>query len=137
MKPIQYSDELEKKKLVPLGSVVGLIIPMKTGIVFTNQVDGTSCQHPELEGIFIPLLNYSYEDLNDIMKEYPTSSFIKKWIKKHNLPLKLLESKWRKGLGSYSKYPEAWINVKIIKTESNPLKDFVGMEAILTYENSD
>ena len=133
---VTYSDELNKMKRVYLGSEVGIIIPMETGVIFTNQVDGTSCQHPELEGIFIPLSSFTDDDLKDIEKEYPNPQFIKLWIKKHELPLKLLEKEWFKGLGGLGHYPEAWINVKILNSDSS-LKDFIGMEAILTYENSD
>ena len=137
---ILYSDELKKYKVVSLGREAGLIIPMKTGVKFTNQVDGVSCQHPELEGIFVPLSAYTDDDLTDIWKEYPDCKFIKDWIKRHNLPLKLLEDAWREGLSKLGKYPEAWVNVKILKHDNlqfSPFKDFVGMEAILTYENSD
>jgi len=43
-------------KKVGLYSLSGaaLIIPMKTGVIFTNQVNGYACDQPELEGLLIP-----------------------------------------------------------------------------------
>lgn len=33
----------------------GLILACPTGTIYTNQADGVCCQHPEVEGAFIPL----------------------------------------------------------------------------------
>lgn len=40
---------------ISLDKPFGVIIPAKTGIIFTNQSGGVACRHPELEGVFIPL----------------------------------------------------------------------------------
>lgn len=37
--------------------VIGLVVPAKTGIVWTNQTGGTHCAHPTMEGFFVPLHN--------------------------------------------------------------------------------
>lgn len=126
-----------KKPVVRLWSEMGLIVPMKTGVMFSNQVDGVACQHPELEGIFVPLSKEVYGNLEDIEGEYPKPDKIKRWISKHKLPLKLLESEWWTGLGEYSHHPEAWVNVFILNNKDVRLKDFIGKKAILTYPNSD
>jgi len=34
---------------------LGLIIPAKTGVIWTNQTGGTACMQPRLEGFLIPL----------------------------------------------------------------------------------
>jgi Family of unknown function (DUF6210) len=36
---------------------LGLIISWPSGIIFTNQTGGTSCLHPEFEGVFVPIRN--------------------------------------------------------------------------------
>lgn len=36
-------------------SLFGIVFPMKTGVIWTSQTEGVMCNHPELEGIFIPL----------------------------------------------------------------------------------
>lgn len=34
---------------------IGLIIKAKTGVMHTSQVGGLLCEHPEVEGFFVPL----------------------------------------------------------------------------------
>lgn len=34
---------------------LGLIIPFPSGVIYTNQVGGLGCLHPEIEGVFAPL----------------------------------------------------------------------------------
>ena len=34
---------------------VGLIILRPSGVLWTNQVGGTGCEHPYVEGIYVPL----------------------------------------------------------------------------------
>ncbi|GAB2190584.1 hypothetical protein MAH1_21920 [Sessilibacter sp. MAH1] len=34
---------------------VGLIFLQKSGVIYTNQVAGTACLHPQAEGIFAPI----------------------------------------------------------------------------------
>ena len=41
-------------------SGVAAVVPMKTGVTYTNQVGGGACLHPELEGILVPF-NDDYE----------------------------------------------------------------------------
>jgi hypothetical protein len=41
---------------------VGIVVPMRTGVVFVNQAGGNACMQPEMEGIYIPL----DDDFNDI-----------------------------------------------------------------------
>ncbi len=38
-------------------SGAALIVPEKTGVHFTNQVNGNACEHPYQEGILIPINN--------------------------------------------------------------------------------
>src|SRR3990167_3766213 len=34
---------------------VGLLVPCLSGVVWTNQVGGTTCVHPRIRGIYVPL----------------------------------------------------------------------------------
>lgn len=36
---------------------VGIILDYPSGVTFSNQTGGTSCLHPEMEGVYIPLRN--------------------------------------------------------------------------------
>ena len=44
---------------------LGLLIPCKSGVEYTTQTGGTSCLHPGLEGIYIPLANETEEGAFD------------------------------------------------------------------------
>ena len=47
----------------------GLIVPKNTGVIYTNQTDGYACDHPTLEGVFIPLSNdYDHERFDDSLE---------------------------------------------------------------------
>jgi hypothetical protein len=35
----------------------GLIVEWPSGVIYSNQTGGTSCLHPEFEGVFVPLRN--------------------------------------------------------------------------------
>jgi hypothetical protein len=37
------------------GVGLGLIVAFPSGVIYSNQTGGTSCLHPELEGVFVPL----------------------------------------------------------------------------------
>ena len=54
---------------------LGLIIMIKSGVIYTNQTGGYACLHPETEGVYVPLSNEKSELLNKLM-EYFTGS---KW----------------------------------------------------------
>ncbi|KYF66073.1 DUF6210 family protein [Sorangium cellulosum] len=45
--------------VVDLGSAVGFgaIVSFPSGVLYSNQTGGTSCLHPEIEGIYVPLAN--------------------------------------------------------------------------------
>ena len=47
----------EKKPIVELFDYdgLGLIVLFPSGVIFTNQVGGHACLHPEAEGVFVPL----------------------------------------------------------------------------------
>ncbi len=44
---------------------LGLIIAFPSGVVYSNQTGGTSCLHPECEGIYIPLRNDTEEGASE------------------------------------------------------------------------
>ncbi|WP_395731164.1 DUF6210 family protein [Prosthecobacter sp.] len=56
---------MNKKPTIRLYDAVGtgLIVPCASGVMVSNQTGGTSCQQPEIEGIYIPLRNdYGLKD---------------------------------------------------------------------------
>jgi len=44
---------------------IGLIVPAPTGIRYSNQTAGTYCEHPVVEGFYVPLRNESEEGAFD------------------------------------------------------------------------
>lgn len=139
----------KKKVEIFMCTTVGIIVPCKSGVVWSNQVGGTACFHPEVEGIFIPLPdNRCFVDGYDkdgfgVIRErcevkHPESSeLILKFLKATGLN-KLFEMRLNmKGVVMH----EAWVPLKIKKKLAHPphelLNDFRGRDVILTYENSD
>lgn len=66
---------------------VGVIIPYKSGVAYTNQCGGTACVHPEKEGIYIPLSSTKllqdpfrdicYADVNkEIVKQFLSANYM-------------------------------------------------------------
>ena len=111
--------------------VPSLIIEFPSGILWSNQTWGVMCNHPEVEGVFVPLTHWGSKDmLDEITGEYPVEEKIVDWIEKFKLPLKMVK---------IDDSLEAWIRVEILPHDDkySPLRDFVGFKAILTYENSD
>ncbi len=61
------------KKIVHLWESVGvfLIIEAPTGVFYSNQVGGTGCGHPEVEGYLVPVERYSdMEEIENITRDY-------------------------------------------------------------------
>jgi len=126
----------------------GIIFPLKTNIVWTNQCGGTSCSHPELEGIFVPLnltpegygvnclwcdaWGFTYLDyLHEIQAVEDLQGFLGR----------VSEEEFHK-LINEQQCGEAWIPVKIIMSKNNitfpkQLEPFIGDIGIFTYPNSD
>ena len=137
------------KPTVKLYSLVGagLIIPRETGVVYTNQTDGYACDHPALEGAFVPLSNdfnrNRYEEsqehklcelfpegwgapsdeicdrLDELLDTFPEATRIAVDHLKQN------ESR------------EAWVWVTIEESEKHDFEGFGSGPAILTWPNSD
>ena len=135
----------------------GVIFPEKTGIIWSNQCGGTSCAHPEMEGIFVPL-NTSIEDygehdpfldawgssyveyLRDIPKIEALWGFLVRVSEEEFL--QLIEKHSDITGRDFYECGEAWIPVKVIKIKdsygnSTQFESFIDRVGILTYPNSD
>lgn len=125
-----------------------LIVPGSTGIIYTNQVGGTECDHPELEGFIVPI-EYDIEIENpqesltfSLCKMFPDGS--SGVISKHDaekIQGLLSQSPFTRGVTidwerlGISK--EAWVHVKINGTLEETIEQGGISEAILTWPNSD
>lgn len=124
-----------------------LIVPESTGVVYTNQVNGTACLHRELEGVLIPLSNdclpENHEELlesylsryfSELGHEFDSNdvlSFNKLlWNFPETTAIRVDELK-------ISESCEAWVYVIV---EENNFSDFSGFgkfNGVLTWCNSD
>jgi hypothetical protein len=133
-----------------------LIIPCQSGMFITTQAGGLHCKHPSIEGIILPVPFAQYEPFNDQLEKFKdameldanpgcgdiyTSSDVTieeadrtdAVFEKHQVPLKVNRDKLNESM-------EAWLYVHLQEGECDAddiIKDFVGQEAILTWENCD
>lgn len=153
----EYMSKAETKRplIVNLWNIAGtgLIIPYPSGILYSNQVGGYSCDHPAIEGFFVPvttgektcplslaLLDFfqgekwtghcncgidieTADHLDSLFKNYASTQFIR--VDRNASALKSSE--------------EAWVYVTLhYPDEKYPLLSGIHAEkAILTWPNSD
>lgn len=127
---------------------VGLIIPLNTGIVFTNQVCGTACLHPELEGIFVPfndcLLQEDYRDsleykLIQLFAENGWGAITKEQAEQIDNYLSIFpETKGASvDLQRLEESYESWVWINVEPSIDSGLSEFGSFQAVLTWQNSD
>lgn len=128
------SSDIKTVELWQTGLDPVVIIQMKTGVWFTNQVGGTSCQHPSVEGVMIPLLwsevPLNSEFLDDVGSDY-SSERVRQFLIECGLDEQLEPDQ------DATEVMEAWVPVVVSENCQLSLQPFVGMKAILTYGNSD
>lgn len=119
-------------------SFFGMIVPCHTGIIWTNQCGGTSCTHPEQEGIFVPLPGFWIPDLEDLTDLWSTASHteqISVWLNASEELSQAFEALDHNPLAALG---EAWVPVRVVnKGNETILAPFVNDIVILTYANSD
>ncbi|CAN5720749.1 hypothetical protein BH11VER1_BH11VER1_20970 [soil metagenome] len=137
------------KPVVKLWSLVGtgLIVPRDTGVIYTNQTDGTACDHPTLEGAFIPLSNdYNHERFEDSLESKLCALYPEGWgapsIETCDLIDQLLagfhaSAGIRVDRDRMSESREAWMWVILDENEKHDFEGFGRSSAILTWPNSD
>jgi hypothetical protein len=148
----RYEQRLFSQKMKPivrLWSLVGagLIIPRSTGIIYTNQTDGYACDHPSLEGAFIPLSNdFDHENYHDSLECKLCEIFPEGW----GAPTPEICDQVDHLLGQYPETSgiridrdkmdasrEAWIWVLLEEDDRADFQGFGNCSAILTWPNSD
>jgi len=125
-----------------------LIIPGKTGVTYTNQVGGTECAYPELEGSIVPV---EY----DIQLETPMNSLTLKIGKlfpegnpgditndiAENIQFLLDSSPYTKDIkidrSKLNQSKEAWLHVKVQGSLDDMIDSSIDKVAVLTWSNSD
>ena len=154
--------EEAKRKYISLISHVGLIILRKSGVIYSNQVGGYHCFHPEVEGVFYPLNIYHYakdirdkvkdgEDLYELLYEdldrviglnsryhgWCDNGISAKDADKLDDIFKMYELPFMVDRTRLTESMEAWVYVIITGEKKGFFEGFVGEKAIFVYPNSD
>lgn len=124
-----------------------LIKPCKSGVIFTNQVNGVACGHSECEGILIPLNTDSQvEGFASVLQARLCGLFDGAWDavdkgKADEIDGILSEFPQTEGISvdrtklQYS--VESWVFVVAQETKESCYSGFGVIKGILTWENSD
>jgi len=129
----------------------GVIIPCRSGVIYTQQVGGIACLHPEVEGVFVPLCSFKgdrdklMEGLSKIFYDKyechcykgiteEDADYLDKVFRKAKYPFKVDREKLRESV-------EAWLYIVITRdvvTYDVPwITGIKGKKGILTWQNSD
>jgi uncharacterized protein DUF6210 len=146
--------EVETIELTLEQDFFGLIYPCLSGFCWTNQVGGTQCGHPRLEGIYVPLPDVGPRSGENPMYDWYVIS--EESYQERALPIvqKFLAtseflSEWFKPLESWDEVPppkivaEAWVPVRCVEGSHDHyifeqlLRPFFGKVVVLTHPNSD
>ncbi len=148
------------KPLIEIWDSVGLgiIIELPTGVMISNQTGGTSCLHPKIEGIFLPLSNdYCKDSLEFLSPEIELTNYFENSKHNGNGAIKGIDNDDADKINSIiSKFGldelieidlarlteshEAWIRIKINKSKRTNLISGINkypLHGILTWSNSD
>lgn len=125
-----------------------LIIPSRTGIVYTNQVGGTECAHPKLEGVLVPVeYDVSLDNLKDSLSLKLCNLFPEggAGLIDQSIAEKIQHlldcSPYTKGIfidwSKLDKSKEAWLYVKLKGNLDDTIECNTLKTAVLTWPNSD
>jgi hypothetical protein len=128
-------------------SGAALIVPEKTGIVYTNQVGGTACFQKELEGFVIPLNNDCLPENHEEFLESYLGTFFETltsifncesannlnkllWNFPETTSISVDKSRVKDSM-------EAWVYVDIKENSFSDFSGFGKLKGVLTWCNSD
>lgn len=128
-------------------SDAALIVPRQTGVLYSNQVGGTACLQPSLEGILVPIaletpledqahalpamLGKIFEDCADAMENAHADA----------VDSVMASCIYTQGItvdrSRMADSCESWVYVQLVETEYGPIKGIAESNAVLTWPNSD
>jgi hypothetical protein len=134
------------------GDFVAVIVPEKTGVIWSNQTAGIACQHPEMEGYLIPLPwqfmqgaekkgkdpieDHGFGVRGDVYDPEKVQTFLD-WsgLAVYFEPLTMDAAK---AFGE--PFHEAWVPAMVVRETGDlpvHLEHLAGRAVVLTYNNSD
>lgn len=115
----------------------GVIVEIPTGVRWSNQTGGTACNHPEVEGVFVPMASVQPDPdpfIDEWGRPYDRDA-VAAWLLAADLD-DVFEPR-----EEADEMAEAWIPVRvrafIPDGRAIQLQTFWGKNAIITYPNSD
>jgi hypothetical protein len=125
---------------------LGLIVLHPSGVLYTNQVGGHGCFHPEVEGVFFPLqTDINRYELNTLEQHFKGS-----WDALNDFEADLVDTVMRRSSRNLSWISvdrsrlkdsfEAWVYVKLDPKRTKMDELLVGFDdafGVLTWPNSD
>lgn len=138
---------------------LGTIIEFPSGVDYSNQTGGTSCLHPSMEGVFVPLRNDCAEDTRELLSpehalrayflgpkwkgsgatkgiDPEDADFIERVLAQHQLSC-IVVNRFQ-----LAESHEAWVHISITAEEDDRVPIFHGFgpyprAGILTWANTD
>lgn len=124
---------------------IGLIIPCSSGVTVTNQAAGHACEHPSIEGVFVPLTDPAVDQQVMLEKFFagpPWNGHCDDYIDEESADVIdeiLGRGKWTRGLkvdrDRLAHGYEAWVWVTLARNAW--FEGFGSDVGILTWQNSD
>jgi hypothetical protein len=120
--------------------LAGFVYEAPTGVTWTNQTGGCACNHPALEGVFVPIplgwLPQPEEDplLNEWGSVY-TSARVNAFLQAGGADLSAVFEPIEKPIPV--ELEEAWVCVRVRKNDDPTFKNLAGQVGYITYTNSD
>ena len=120
---------------------LGLVVRWPSGVRYTNQVAGYGCEHPEIEGVFVPLCDgIGRPALHAIRQRFRGG-----WQSLTTQDADILDGILRRAdLGfitcdrtKLTDSREAWVCVTVSEDSPARLRGFAPCAGILTWPNSD
>lgn len=134
---------------------IGLIIKWPSGVFFSNQTGGYACHHPQVEGVFVPLMDREapYCEALEELERYFTGEKYGGWCDNgiDTETADFIDSLLATAIGlqfikvdrsMLADSEEAWVHAIIYPNQYEPRSPVVhgfedGVGAVLTWPNSD
>lgn len=124
-----------------------VIVPASTGVSYTNQVNGTACFQPHMEGVLIPLeIDHQPASYEESLEHHLCSLFRRDYGEfdvNKALQLQAVLSAYRETEGvevdiqRVGDSHESWVHVILHDAGFACYSGFDGCRAVLTWPNSD
>lgn len=117
--------------------LAGFVFEAKTGVVWTNQTGGTCCDHPSVEGVFVPMPAGWLPDSDPLLdyRSAYSAAMVETFLKAGSEELQAVFEPV--GKMAPVDLEEAWVFVRVKKNDDPAFSPLEGKVGFITYTNSD